>query len=77
MGAEKVTIQNLEVVQIDQANHLVYIKGSVPGPRNSFVQIRQNVKHKASNQAASILVRKAEPAPLVQPSVEPAADTEA
>lgn len=77
MGAEKVTIQNLELVQIDQANHLVYIKGSVPGPRNSFVQIRQNVKHKANNQAASILVRKAGPAVVVQPSVEPAAETEA
>lgn len=44
MGTEKVTIQNLEVVKVDSERNLLMIKGSIPGPRNSFVTIKSSVK---------------------------------
>lgn len=33
MGAERVTIQNLEVVKVDVEKNLILIKGAVPGPK--------------------------------------------
>lgn len=44
MGAEKVTIQNLEVVKVDSENNLIAIKGAVPGPRGGVVCIIDSVK---------------------------------
>ncbi len=45
MGAEKVTIQNLEVVKVDLEENVILIKGNVPGPKNSLVLIKSSVKH--------------------------------
>lgn len=44
MGAEAVTIQNLEVVRVDLENNLILVKGAVPGPRKSIVTVRDAVK---------------------------------
>jgi large subunit ribosomal protein L3 len=44
MGAEKVTTQNLLVVQADAERDLVLIRGSVPGPKGGLVLIRDAVK---------------------------------
>lgn len=44
MGNERFTSQNLEVVQIDADNHLIAVKGSVPGSKGSFVIIRDAAK---------------------------------
>ena len=44
MGAKKVTKQNLKVVDIDEANKLLIINGSVPGRKNSFVFVKDAVK---------------------------------
>ena len=44
MGAETVTIQNLEIVKIDVENNLLLIKGNVPGPRKGLVVIKNAVK---------------------------------
>jgi len=44
MGAEKVTIQNLEVVKIDAEHNLIAVKGAVPGPKNGIVTIVDCVK---------------------------------
>lgn len=44
MGNEQVTIQNLEVVQIDLENNVILIKGNVPGPKGSLVMIKTSVK---------------------------------
>ena len=43
-GAEKVTIQNLEVVKVDSDRNILLIKGCVPGPRGSIVTIKEAVK---------------------------------
>jgi len=44
MGAEKVTTQNLLVVQADAERDLVLVRGSVPGPKGGLVLIRDAVK---------------------------------
>lgn len=44
MGGDKVTIQNLQVVKVDPEKNLLLIKGSIPGPKNSYVVIKSAVK---------------------------------
>ncbi len=44
MGAARVTVQNLEVVQVDPERNLLVVKGAVPGHRNGLVLIRRAVK---------------------------------
>ena len=44
MGAKKVTIQNLKVVDVDTENNLLIIKGSVPGKKNSTIIIKDSIK---------------------------------
>jgi len=39
MGNEKVTTANLEIIGIDSQNGIIFIKGAVPGARNSLVLI--------------------------------------
>lgn len=40
MGDEKVTTKNMEIVDVDLENNLLYIKGAVPGSTNSLVIIK-------------------------------------
>jgi len=44
MGAEKRTVLNLEVVDVDAARSLLLLKGAVPGARGSVVLVREAVK---------------------------------
>ncbi len=44
MGAERVTIQNLEIVKVDTENNLLLIKGAIPGPKKGLVVVKQAVK---------------------------------
>jgi len=44
MGDKFRTIQNLEIVKSDIENNLIYVKGSVPGSKNSIVLIQKNAK---------------------------------
>lgn len=39
MGSEQVTISNLEIIDIDPVKNLLYIKGAIPGSRNSLVEV--------------------------------------
>lgn len=39
MGNKRVTIRNLQVVQVDEENHLLLVKGSVPGSRAHYLNI--------------------------------------
>jgi large subunit ribosomal protein L3 len=43
-GHDQVTVRNLEVVRVDPANHLLLIKGAVPGPNGGYLTIRQTNK---------------------------------
>ena len=44
MGSVKITTQNLEVVRVDADQNLILVKGSVPGPKQSLVTIKESVK---------------------------------
>ena len=44
LGHEKVTVQNLSIVKIDAENNLIAIKGAIPGPKGSFVVIKDTCK---------------------------------
>jgi len=39
MGDRKVTVRNLEVVEVDQAKNIVLLKGAIPGGKNGLVLI--------------------------------------
>ena len=43
-GAEKVTVQNLEVVSVDAERNLLLIKGALPGANESLLVIRDSIK---------------------------------
>ena len=45
MGGKFRTIQNLEVIKSDLENNLIFVKGSVPGSKNSLVLIQKNSKN--------------------------------
>jgi large subunit ribosomal protein L3 len=43
MGADRVTVRNLKVVQVDAENHLLVVGGAVPGAPGGYVVIRKAV----------------------------------
>lgn len=43
-GCERVTIQNLQVVKVDADRNILLIKGCVPGPKGSYVTIKEAIK---------------------------------
>lgn len=40
MGMERVTVKNLRVVKIDEERNLLYVKGAVPGGKNSYLAVK-------------------------------------
>ena len=44
MGGKNITKQNLKVIDVDDLNKLLIIKGSIPGKKNSIVFIKDSVK---------------------------------
>tara|TARA_B100000780_G_scaffold121947_1_gene85514 strand:+ start:298 stop:1002 length:705 start_codon:yes stop_codon:yes gene_type:complete len=45
MGDKFRTMLNLEIVKSDVENNLLYIKGSIPGSKNSTILVRQSIKN--------------------------------
>ena len=45
MGDKIKTILNLEIIKSDLENNLLYLKGSIPGSKNSTVFLRESVKN--------------------------------
>ncbi len=43
MGNKRVTIKNAQVVRVDSNRNLLFLKGGVPGARNSYVRILKTV----------------------------------
>ena len=44
MGDRIRTMQNLEIVKTDIENELLYLKGSIPGSKNSEILVKKSVK---------------------------------
>ena len=51
MGNETVTIQNLEIIEVNASENYILVSGNVPGPKKSLVIIKEAVK--ASNKKVS------------------------
>ncbi len=45
MGDERVTVQNLQVMQVREAEKVILISGAVPGANGSYVVVRPAIKH--------------------------------
>ena len=45
MGDKKRTMLNLEIIKSDIENNLLYLRGSIPGSKNSTVLLRESVKN--------------------------------
>jgi large subunit ribosomal protein L3 len=45
MGDQRVTVQNLQVMQVREADKIVLISGAVPGANGSYVVVRPAIKH--------------------------------
>lgn len=62
MGVEQVTIENLEVVKVDDELNLIALRGAIPGAKGSIVYLKntvKNVKAKGAAANASINPQKA------------------
>ena len=51
MGDERVTVQNLQVMQVRESEKVILISGAVPGPNGSYVVVRPAVKKPAAEGA--------------------------
>ncbi len=51
-GHEWVTVQNLEIIQIDQEKNIAMIRGAIPGPNGSVVFVRQATKKPSKKKEA-------------------------
>lgn len=41
MGNKRVTVQNLEIVEVDADNNVILVKGAVPGPNGGYIVVRR------------------------------------
>lgn len=44
LGNESVTVQNLKVAKVEAGQNLVFVRGAIPGSKNSYVMIKASVK---------------------------------
>ena len=44
MGIDRVTVRNLEVLEVDSEDHLIVVKGAVPGANGGYVVVRRAVE---------------------------------
>ncbi len=76
LGDKRITIQNLEVVKIDEARNLVMVRGAVPGVDNALVEIRDAEKRARPAAAPYPAVKLEKAAAKVEAPASDAAATE-
>ena len=54
MGAEQVTVQNLDVIKVDSELNMIVIRGAIPGPKGGIVVIKNTVKNNKIKQVAAV-----------------------
>ena len=52
MGDETVSVQNLDIVRVDEARSLLLVRGAVPGHKNGHVVVRPAIKARVSKAVA-------------------------
>ena len=63
MGDKMRTMLNLEIIKSDLENDLIYLRGSIPGSKNTTVYLREsvkNIKRKTVSEKYEAKVKKAE-----------------
>ena len=55
MGHETVTIQNLEIIEVNANENYILVSGNIPGPKKSLVLIKSAVKNSRKAEAKEIL----------------------
>ena len=55
MGVETVTIQNLEIIEVNTVDNYILVSGNIPGAKNSLVYIKTAVKNSRKKDAKEIL----------------------
>ncbi len=60
LGNVQRTIQNLVVVDVNERDHYILVKGSIPGPNKSFVIIKQSVKQLPNKEEIKLVNFKTE-----------------
>ena len=73
MGDKFRTIQNLEIIKSDLENNLIYIKGSVPGSKNSIVLI-QKKSRKVTKKTTTEKFTKVQTETSAAPSLKKSTD---
>jgi large subunit ribosomal protein L3 len=76
MGNDRVSVINLEIIKIDIENNLLYIKGAIPGHRNSLVYISAEgeLKIKKEEEKTEVKENKKEEEKKDNLKEEPTAD---
>ena len=41
MGSARVTVRNLEIIQVDAEDNVILVKGAVPGPNGGYLVLRR------------------------------------
>jgi len=45
MGAEQVTVQNLDIVKVDPEINMIAVRGAIPGPKGGVIYLKNTVKN--------------------------------
>lgn len=60
MGDETITIQNLEIVDVNKDENYILVSGNIPGAKNSLVLIKTAIKNSRKKDVKEILAYKDE-----------------
>jgi large subunit ribosomal protein L3 len=44
MGSDRITVKNLTILQVNPAEHIILVKGAIPGRKGTLVEVRESVK---------------------------------
>ena len=58
LGAEQVTIQNLDVVKVDAEMNMIAVRGAVPGPKGGIVFLKNTVKKNPEKKGPASSISK-------------------
>lgn len=69
MGVDTVTIQNLEIIEVNESEGYILVSGNVPGAKNSVVFIKSAVKNSRKKKPKEIITYEEE-TPIVEETAE-------
>ena len=76
MGHKLVTVQNLEVIEIDLERNIILVKGNIPGPKKSLVIIKSAVKNEGKVNSQDELITYVTEEVVEEPVQEEVTETE-